>query len=218
MKEGVCKTPSVSGPEIAELERLIEQKNQELEKQKESRERQINALKNALSVPKSKIESEISNRQKSVAELDRQIEAERKRQIDDFQKQGYDAEKAKKYVSIPYHLSNSLETEQAKLMSHEASLESLESLGMLITFHQSVQTPQSGECENILDKLCTGLQTFLGYNETSKGYDGTGIVYSDLDRLCDGVMSFLHGVLESVKDDPSVSTYSFISQKTLIKF
>ncbi|GBE59991.1 hypothetical protein, conserved [Babesia ovata] len=48
---------------------------------------------------------------------------------------------------------------------------------------------------------------FLGYHETSKGYDGKGIVYSDLDRLCDGVMSFLHGVLESVKSDDNVTTY-----------
>ncbi|GBE62939.1 hypothetical protein, conserved [Babesia ovata] len=55
--------------------------------------------------------------------------------------------------------------------------------------------------------LCSGLEKFLGYQETSKGYDGTGIVYSDLDRLCDGVMSFLHGVLESVRDDDNVKTY-----------
>ncbi|GBE63534.1 hypothetical protein, conserved [Babesia ovata] len=204
-RKAPVRAPPGGDPEI---EKQIDAKTLELEQQKNLVEKQIKELEKALSVPKSKIESEISNRQKSVAELDRQIEAERKRQIDDFQKQGYDAEKAKKYVSIPYHLSNSLETEQAKLMSHEASLESLESLGMLITFHQSVQTPQSGECENILDKLCTGLQTFLGYNETSKGYDGTGIVYSDLDRLCDGVMAFLHGVLKDVNDNPNLQKYN----------
>ncbi|GBE59729.1 hypothetical protein, conserved [Babesia ovata] len=60
----------------------------------------------------------------------------------------------------------------------------------------------------ILENLCDGLQTFLGYNAISKGYDGSGIVYSDLDRLCDGVMSFLHGVLSGVKDDDNVITYN----------
>ncbi|CDR71730.1 hypothetical protein, conserved [Babesia bigemina] len=60
---------------------------------------------------------------------------------------------------------------------------------------------------NILTNLCTGLETFLGFNSDSKGYDGTGIVYSDLDRLCDGVMGFLYGVLGAVKDDEAVKTY-----------
>ncbi|CDR71450.1 hypothetical protein, conserved, partial [Babesia bigemina] len=52
---------------------------------------------------------------------------------------------------------------------------------------------------NILNNLCTGLKTFLGFNPSSKGYDGTGIVYSDLDRLCDGVMGFLSGVLSNIQ-------------------
>ncbi|GBE59995.1 hypothetical protein, conserved [Babesia ovata] len=55
----------------------------------------------------------------------------------------------------------------------------------------------------ILKNLTDGLEKFLGYQETSKGYDGSGIVYSDLDRLCDGVMAFLHGVLKDVfKNQP----------------
>ncbi|CDR71944.1 hypothetical protein, conserved, partial [Babesia bigemina] len=53
---------------------------------------------------------------------------------------------------------------------------------------------------NILNNLCTGLETFLGFNSESKGYDGTGIVYSDLDRLCDGVMGFLYQVLKDVSE------------------
>ncbi|CDR71564.1 hypothetical protein, conserved [Babesia bigemina] len=53
---------------------------------------------------------------------------------------------------------------------------------------------------NILTNLCTGLEKFLGFNSDSKGYDGTGIVYSDLDRLCDAVMGFLSGVLSNIKD------------------
>ncbi|CDR71969.1 hypothetical protein, conserved [Babesia bigemina] len=60
---------------------------------------------------------------------------------------------------------------------------------------------------NILTNLCTGLEKFLGFNSDSKGYDGTGIVYSDLDRLCDGVMGFLSGVLEAVKNENEVTTY-----------
>ncbi|CDR71966.1 hypothetical protein, conserved [Babesia bigemina] len=60
---------------------------------------------------------------------------------------------------------------------------------------------------NIFNNLCSGLQTFLGFNSASKGYDGSGIVYSDLDRLCDGVMGFLSGVLEGVKNENEVTTY-----------
>ncbi|GBE60568.1 hypothetical protein, conserved [Babesia ovata] len=62
-------------------------------------------------------------------------------------------------------------------------------------------------CKDLLENLTDGLEKFLGYNKDSKGYDGTGIVYSDLDRLCDGVMSFLHGVLSGVKDDDVVVLY-----------
>ncbi|CDR71991.1 hypothetical protein, conserved [Babesia bigemina] len=68
---------------------------------------------------------------------------------------------------------------------------------------------------NILTNLCTGLETFLGFNSASKGYDGTGIVYSDLDRLCDGVMAFLSGVLDAVKNENEVTTYdNYISGDT----
>ncbi|CDR96385.1 hypothetical protein BBBOND_0302890 [Babesia bigemina] len=61
--------------------------------------------------------------------------------------------------------------------------------------------------EGLLTNLCNGLSTFLGFNPSSKGYTGQGIVYSDLDRLCDGVMGFLSGVLEAVQDDDAVKTY-----------
>ncbi|CDR71688.1 hypothetical protein, conserved [Babesia bigemina] len=70
-------------------------------------------------------------------------------------------------------------------------------------------------CKNLLTNLCDGLETFLGFDPKSKGYDGSGIVYSDLDRLCDGVMGFLSGVLDAVKDDPSVKTYYKGMDKTL---
>ncbi|CDR71436.1 hypothetical protein, conserved, partial [Babesia bigemina] len=62
-------------------------------------------------------------------------------------------------------------------------------------------------CQKLLENLCAGLETFLGFNKDSKGYDGSGIVYSDLDRLCDGVMGFLSGVLGAVKNENEVITY-----------
>ncbi|CDR71600.1 hypothetical protein, conserved [Babesia bigemina] len=52
----------------------------------------------------------------------------------------------------------------------------------------------------LLKNLCDGLETFLGFNSDSKGYTGDGIVYSDLDRLCDGVMGFLYGVLSNIRE------------------
>ncbi|CDR71559.1 hypothetical protein, conserved [Babesia bigemina] len=57
---------------------------------------------------------------------------------------------------------------------------------------------EKNNCKNLLENLCSGLETFLGFNPSSKGYDGQGIVYSDLDRLCDGVMGFLSGVLSNI--------------------
>ncbi|CDR96165.1 hypothetical protein BBBOND_0300700 [Babesia bigemina] len=63
------------------------------------------------------------------------------------------------------------------------------------------------ECKKLLTNLCDGVETFLGFDSNSKGYTGQGIVYSDLDRLCDAAMAFLHGVLGSVKDDNAVTTY-----------
>ncbi|GBE63027.1 hypothetical protein, conserved [Babesia ovata] len=183
------KAPSVGESEI---ERQIEEKNKELEKQKSLVEKQINALQNALNQPKMKIQNTIDSLTAQIAELQKKIDAHKK------------AEKASKKddknISIPYDLSNSLATAQAKLQSHNASLNSLESLEKLITFHQSVKNIQDGKCKDILNNLCSGLEKFLGYQETSKGYDGSGIVYSDLDRLCDGVMAFLHSVLKDVHD------------------
>ncbi|CDR71390.1 hypothetical protein, conserved, partial [Babesia bigemina] len=71
------------------------------------------------------------------------------------------------------------------------------------------------EPKKLLENLCDGLQTFLGFDSASKGYDGSGIVYSDLDRLCDGVMGFLSGVLGAVKDDDAVKTYDKDTTKNI---
>ncbi|CDR97095.1 hypothetical protein BBBOND_0309980 [Babesia bigemina] len=54
-------------------------------------------------------------------------------------------------------------------------------------------------CKELLTNLCDGLETFLGFSSDSKGYTGQGIVYSDLDRLCDAVMAFFHGVLSNIQ-------------------
>ncbi|GBE62920.1 hypothetical protein, conserved [Babesia ovata] len=193
------RAPSDGQSEIDELTKEIQENEKQLEEQKKSLNVQIEKLQSPLNEPKMKIQNTIDSLTASVRQCEEEIEQYKK------------AQKASKNdpknISIPYHLSNPLATAQAKLKSHKASLNSLESLDKLITFHNDVQTPKSGECKNILTNLCSGLEKFLGYQETSKGYDGTGIVYSDLDRLCDGVMSFLHGVLESVKDDESVKTY-----------
>ncbi|GBE63366.1 hypothetical protein, conserved [Babesia ovata] len=93
------------------------------------------------------------------------------------------------------------------LQSHNASKKSLETLKGLCEYAEKIPknnvTDQS--CKKLLESLCTGLEKFLGYQDGN--YTGEGIVYSDLDRLCDGVMAFLHGVLESVKDDDNVTTY-----------
>ncbi|CDR71369.1 hypothetical protein, conserved [Babesia bigemina] len=74
-----------------------------------------------------------------------------------------------------------------------------------------------GENDNILTHLCDGLEKFLGFNSESKGYTGQGIVYSDLDRLCDGVMGFLSGVLEAVKNENEVTTYDVNRENKLSK-
>ncbi|GBE63351.1 hypothetical protein BOVATA_048440 [Babesia ovata] len=188
------RAPPVSDTEIL---KKIELKNKELQKEKEELKRQINELQTQLKEPEKQINKKIQELNTEIKRLESAVEEERKRQIDEYTQQGYKPDEAKKYVSIPSHLSNPLETEQAKLKSHEASLTSLESLDKLITFHQNVDSDKNGKCKDILDNLCTGLEKFLGYHDGN--YTGSGIVYSDLDRLCDGVMSFLHGVLSNIQ-------------------
>ncbi|GBE63142.1 hypothetical protein, conserved [Babesia ovata] len=144
----------------------------------------LNELQDPLKQLKDEIAKKIDDLNKSIEEL---------KQLDK------DGDKSKNASKIK-ELSKSLDT-------HNASKRSLETLKELCDFADSLKTKNGGECEKLLTNLCSGLQTFLGYNPNSKGYSGDGIVYSDLDRLCDGVMSFLHGVLESVKDDESVKKY-----------
>ncbi|CDR71508.1 hypothetical protein, conserved [Babesia bigemina] len=87
-----------------------------------------------------------------------------------------------------------------------SKLQALEKVEKLCENYEKLKTSDNNP-KNLLDNLCDGLETFLGFNSASKGYDGTGIVYSDLDRLCDGVMGFLSGVLGAVKNENEVTTY-----------
>ncbi|GBE63207.1 hypothetical protein, conserved [Babesia ovata] len=115
--------------------------------------------------------------------------------------------KQKHYNEVHYLSEDAREKALKDVTERQASLNTLkESLNKF--------TDQNN-CNQLLTNLTEGLEKFLGYNSDSKGYSGEGIVYSDLDRLCDGVMSFLHGVLESVKDDDNVTTYDVTPDKKI---
>ncbi|GBE59972.1 hypothetical protein, conserved [Babesia ovata] len=70
---------------------------------------------------------------------------------------------------------------------------------------ETLQQNNKNSPRDLLNNLCTGLEKFLGYENGN--YTGEGIVYSDLDRLCDGVMAFLHGVLNEVHKNNNLSPY-----------
>ncbi|CDR71929.1 hypothetical protein, conserved [Babesia bigemina] len=95
--------------------------------------------------------------------------------------------------------SPSSPSSSAELAKLQSKLEALRKVKELCGFLTNLNNQQN-DPKNLLENLCTGLETFLGFNAQSKGYDGQGIVYSDLDRLCDGVMGFLSGVLGAVKN------------------
>ncbi|CDR71386.1 hypothetical protein, conserved, partial [Babesia bigemina] len=86
----------------------------------------------------------------------------------------------------------------AELAKLHSKLEALKEVEKLCGFLTNSNKQQNNPTNNILTHLCDGLETFLGFNSETKGYDGSGIVYSDLDRLCDGVMGFLSGVLSNI--------------------
>ncbi|CDR71578.1 hypothetical protein, conserved, partial [Babesia bigemina] len=88
----------------------------------------------------------------------------------------------------------------AELAKLHSKLEALKEVEKLCGFLTNSNKQQNNPTNNILTHLCDGLETFLGFDPKSKGYDGSGIVYSDLDRLCDGVMGFLSGVLSNIQN------------------
>ncbi|CDR97503.1 hypothetical protein BBBOND_0314050 [Babesia bigemina] len=122
-----------------------------------------------------------------------------KKQIDELNAKIKKAEASKNDCAKTHYLPQ--EERQKGLQEVEQQREIVKKLE---TFAKELEKHAN---DNLLTHLCDGLQTFLGYSPNSKGYDGTGIVYSDLDRLCDGVMGFLSGVLEGVKDDDAVKKY-----------
>ncbi|GBE59208.1 hypothetical protein, conserved [Babesia ovata] len=67
-------------------------------------------------------------------------------------------------------------------------------------FRSSLPKNPENNNQNILHNLCSSLETFLGYRSPGT-YDGSGIVYGDASRLCDAVLSFLHGVFSDIRDN-----------------
>ncbi|GBE62922.1 hypothetical protein, conserved [Babesia ovata] len=141
----------------------------------------ITQLQSQLVQPKKQIQQKIDELNQRISEL--------KKADENAKKSGQSLQNASEIDKLNKDLD-----------SHNASKRSLETLSGICGYAVSlIQKPKNdGECKDILDKLCSGLENFLGFNPESKGYSGTGIVYSDLDRLCDGVMAFLHGVLQDV--------------------
>ncbi|GBE63007.1 hypothetical protein, conserved [Babesia ovata] len=88
---------------------------------------------------------------------------------------------------------NHIDSPSSKTFDDMASM-----FSKLCEHKKSLDTNKSNSPTTLLNNLCTGLEKFLGYEKGN--YTGEGIVYSDLDRLCDGVMAFLHGVLKDVHD------------------
>ncbi|GBE63159.1 hypothetical protein, conserved [Babesia ovata] len=146
--------------------------------------------------------NKVDKLQSQVNELKKKIDAKQNHK-DQIEKQLKEAEKDLKEAQNDFP-----EKESKSLDSHQASMKSLGTLNGLCGYAKQLETVSANNPRDLLTNLCSGLETFLGFNPSSKGYDGTGIVYSDLDRLCDGMMAFLHGVLESVKDDDNVTTYN----------
>ncbi|GBE63343.1 hypothetical protein, conserved [Babesia ovata] len=103
------------------------------------------------------------------------------------------------------------------LQSHQASMKSLETLNQLCGYADSLSKIQQDEnpSTTLLNNLCGGLEKFLGYQNGN--YTGSGIVYSDLDRLCDGVMAFLHSVLKDVHDKQPYSVGKETQLKGVVK-
>ncbi|GBE59551.1 hypothetical protein, conserved [Babesia ovata] len=110
-------------------------------------------------------------------------------ETDESKKSMLKKEKDDHYKEVHYLTEDARQGALSAVTANSASLSVLRE--KLDTFTNSLTN------NHVLTHLCSGLETFLGYESGS--YTGEGIVYSDLDRLCDGVMSFLHGVLHSIQ-------------------
>ncbi|GBE63134.1 hypothetical protein, conserved [Babesia ovata] len=212
--EAPVGTPSDSESEIERLTREIKQHKDTIFSQSSPLKDQITSVIDAV---QSKITA-LDSKKKKVVDAQRQVN-DLKKEIDAKQNNDVQLEDLKNKLNelekkLNEAKNNFPEKESKSLDSHQSSKKSLGTLKELCDFAEKIDQ-KSDNTKNLLENLCTGLENFLGYHDGN--YTGEGIVYSDLDRLCDGVMSFLHGVLQSLRDDPSVSTYSFISQKDLNK-
>ncbi|GBE63150.1 hypothetical protein, conserved [Babesia ovata] len=159
----------------------------------------IEKLKETKSSDENNVERQFNGLQPKLSEIEKEIAENISKLNTTIQR--FESEKTAKKDAFS-------EKDSKSLNSHQSSMKSLETLNGLCGYAKQLETVSANNPRDLLTNLCSGLETFLGFNPSSKGYDGTGIVYSDLDRLCDGMMAFLHGVLESVKDDDNVTTYN----------
>ncbi|GBE59966.1 Spectrin repeat superfamily Extracellular matrix-binding protein, putative [Babesia ovata] len=196
------RTPSDGQSEIKELNAKLQRVKSEIFQLSSTLQKEITTV---ISAVQRKIDDlqkkkkDVDNLQSEVNELKKKIDAKPKN-VESLKKELEKHEKDLKDAQNDFP-----EKDAKSLDSHQKSMRSLNSLERLCQHCDDFESNKSKTPKDILESLCGGLEKFLGYHDGN--YTGEGIVYSDLDRLCDGVMSFLHGVLESVKDDESVKKY-----------
>ncbi|GBE63168.1 hypothetical protein, conserved [Babesia ovata] len=202
LEENKNSQHSVSGAQ--DVERL-QQENESLQAKIFSQSSKLTTQITTVIEAVQSVIDDLDSKKNSVDKLQSQVN-DLKKKID--AKQNHNVDQLKNLKNQLEAAQNDFpEKESKSLDSHQASKRSLGTLKELCEYANSLEKNQQNEnpSTTLLNNLCTGLEKFLGYEKGN--YTGEGIVYSDLDRLCDGVMSFLHGVLESVKGDDSVKTY-----------
>ncbi|GBE59429.1 Spectrin repeat superfamily Extracellular matrix-binding protein, putative [Babesia ovata] len=142
-----------------------------------------------------KLETKIEEAKKDAESAENSEKSKKESELDKLKK-----EKDDHYNDVHYLTDDARDKALKDIQDRQTKLSELKK-GL------EIFTENNDDCKNLLTRLTEGLEKFLGFDPSSKGYDGSGIVYSDLDRLCDGVMAFLHGVLSGVKDDDAVKTY-----------
>ncbi|GBE63152.1 hypothetical protein, conserved [Babesia ovata] len=198
--------PSGGDREIAELNEKIRQHKSQIFSQSSKLTTQITSVISAVEKKIDELEvkkKKVDDLQSQVNGLKKQIEEGNKNPIK--QQKDYNEELKKAEEELKNAKNAFPENDSKSLDSHQTSMKSLNSLEKLCQHCDDIKTNKENTPKNILENLTEGLEKFLGHSNGN--YTGEGIVYSDLDRLCDGVMAFLHGVLESVKDDVSVKKY-----------
>ncbi|CDR71705.1 hypothetical protein, conserved [Babesia bigemina] len=182
-------------------------------------EEAIEKAEKSLNAEKSKLECPVKYRgnESTCQAMDRQIKdvEERLKKLEGSE----DRDKGQKTASLNAtksqleHYKNSCNANHTKYPENPALKDIDSKLSQVKNLKKSLEgLTENDNCEKLLTNLCDGLETFLGFNSESKGYDGTGIVYSDLDRLCDGVMGFLYYLLKDVSEKQPYSV-----GKTMLK-